>query len=85
MLSQVLADGASDGVFFLSADPRDEALAFAAMIDGLALYTRVTKHVDDRHGEANRQGARRRSLSEGGSASPSEATRSEAAAGVGLR
>ncbi len=45
MLSQVLADGARDGVFFLSADPRDEALAFAAMIDGLALYTRVTKHV----------------------------------------
>jgi TetR/AcrR family transcriptional regulator, transcriptional repressor of bet genes len=47
LLSQVLADGAADSVFFLSADPRDEALAFAAMIDGLALYTRVTKHVDD--------------------------------------
>jgi AcrR family transcriptional regulator len=46
LLSQVLADGASDGVFFFSADPRDEALAFASMIDGLALYTRVTKHVD---------------------------------------
>jgi TetR/AcrR family transcriptional regulator, transcriptional repressor of bet genes len=46
LLSQVLADGAADGVFFLSADPGDEALAFASMIDGLALYTRVTKHVD---------------------------------------
>jgi AcrR family transcriptional regulator len=46
LLSQVLADGVADGVFFLSADPRDEALAFAAMIDGLALYTRVTNHVD---------------------------------------
>lgn len=46
LLSQVLADGAADEVFFLSADPTDEALAFASMIDGLALYTRVTKHVD---------------------------------------
>jgi AcrR family transcriptional regulator len=46
LLCQVLADGASDGVFFFSADPRDEALAFASMIDGLALYTRVTNHVD---------------------------------------
>jgi len=46
LLSQVLANGAASGVFFLSADPRDEAIAFAAMIDGLALYTRVTTRVD---------------------------------------
>jgi AcrR family transcriptional regulator len=46
MVSQVLADGAAEGTFRLTATPRDEALGFAAVIDGLALYTRVTNHVD---------------------------------------
>jgi AcrR family transcriptional regulator len=46
LLSGVLADGAAEGTFALTGTPRDEAVAFAAMIDGLALYTRVTQHVD---------------------------------------
>jgi AcrR family transcriptional regulator len=46
MLTRVLADGVKDGSFSLSASPRDEALGFAAMIDGLALYTRVTTYVN---------------------------------------
>jgi AcrR family transcriptional regulator len=46
LLSDVLVDGAADGTFHLTGTPRDEAVAFAAMIDGLALYTRVTQHVD---------------------------------------
>jgi AcrR family transcriptional regulator len=46
LLSDVLAGGADDGTFDLTGTPRDEAVAFAAMIDGLALYTRVTEHVD---------------------------------------
>jgi TetR/AcrR family transcriptional regulator, transcriptional repressor of bet genes len=46
LLSGVLADGAEEGTFTLTGTPRDEAVAFAAMIDGLALYTRVTQHVD---------------------------------------
>jgi AcrR family transcriptional regulator len=46
MLTQVLADGVKDGTFSLFASPRDEALGFAAVIDGLALYTRVTTYVD---------------------------------------
>jgi AcrR family transcriptional regulator len=46
LLSQVLTDGEAEGTFRLTATPRDEALGFAAVIDGLALYTRVTNHVD---------------------------------------
>ncbi len=46
MVSQVLAGGASEGTFRLTATPRDEAIGFAAVIDGLALYTRVTSYVD---------------------------------------
>jgi AcrR family transcriptional regulator len=46
LLSGVFGDGEQDGTFNLTGTPRDEAVAFAAMIDGLALYTRVTKHVD---------------------------------------
>jgi AcrR family transcriptional regulator len=46
MLTRVLAGGVKDGSFSLSASPRDEALGFAAVIDGLALYTRVTTYVN---------------------------------------
>jgi len=46
MLSQVLEDGVSAGTFRLTAPAHDEAVRFASMIDGLAVYTRVTDHVD---------------------------------------
>lgn len=46
LLTQVLGDGAQEGKFRLTAPARDEAVGFASMIDGLALYTRVTDHVD---------------------------------------
>jgi AcrR family transcriptional regulator len=46
MVCQVMADGAADGTLRLTATPNDEALGFAAVIDGLALYTRVTSYVD---------------------------------------
>jgi AcrR family transcriptional regulator len=46
LLTQVMAGGVKDGSFSLSASPRDEALGFAAVIDGLALYTRVTTNVN---------------------------------------
>jgi AcrR family transcriptional regulator len=48
MLTQVLEDGASDGAFRLTAPAHDEAVRFASMIDGLALYTRVTDQIDSR-------------------------------------
>jgi AcrR family transcriptional regulator len=46
MVRQILADGAAEGTFRLTAPLRDEAFGFAAVIDGLALYTRVTSYVD---------------------------------------
>ena len=46
LLIQVLTGGVKDGSFSLGASPRDEALGFAAVIDGLALYTRVTTNID---------------------------------------
>jgi AcrR family transcriptional regulator len=46
LLTQVLEDGAAENSFRLTAAARDEAVGFASMIDGLALYTRVTHHVD---------------------------------------
>jgi AcrR family transcriptional regulator len=46
MLTKTMADGAKAGAFRLTGPPRDEALRFAALIDGLALYTRVTRQVD---------------------------------------
>lgn len=73
LLTAVLTGGVKDGSFSLSASPRDEAFGFAAVIDGLALYTRVTTSVDIvtarrvakqyidelRPKKANRRGARR--------------------------
>jgi AcrR family transcriptional regulator len=46
MLTQVLEDGVSEGTFRLTAPAHEEAIRFASMIDGLAVYTRVTDHVD---------------------------------------
>jgi AcrR family transcriptional regulator len=46
LLSTILAEGAQAGTLRFSVPAMDVALALAALIDGLALHTRVTKHVD---------------------------------------
>jgi AcrR family transcriptional regulator len=46
LLSTILAEGAQAGTLRFNVPAMDVALALAALIDGLALHTRVTKHVD---------------------------------------
>jgi AcrR family transcriptional regulator len=46
LLSTILAEGAQAGTLRFTPPAMDVALALAALIDGLALHTRVTKHVD---------------------------------------
>lgn len=46
MLVEVLTEGAMDGSLALRSAPEDEAVAFAALIDGLALYTVVTTRIE---------------------------------------
>jgi AcrR family transcriptional regulator len=46
LLTAVLTQGASEGTLCFRGSAMDASLAFAALIDGLALHTRVTKHVD---------------------------------------
>ncbi len=46
LLTAVFTQGASEGVLSFLGTALDASLAFAALIDGLALHTRVTKHVD---------------------------------------
>ena len=38
--------GPSEGTLSFRGSAMDASMAFAALIDGLALHTRVTKHVD---------------------------------------
>jgi AcrR family transcriptional regulator len=46
MLIEVMEAGIRSGELAIRGDVRDEAMAFAALIDGLALHTRVTEHVN---------------------------------------
>jgi AcrR family transcriptional regulator len=45
-LTQVVGDGARAGELVLAGTAREEAMGLAAMIDGLALYARVTYQLD---------------------------------------
>lgn len=46
LLSAVHEQGAREGTLSFRGSALDASMAFAALIDGLALHTRVTKHVD---------------------------------------
>jgi AcrR family transcriptional regulator len=46
LIAAAVETGVRDGKLRVSGSPRDEAMAFAALVDGLAVHTRVTKHVD---------------------------------------
>lgn len=46
LLTAVFSQGTAEGALSFRGSALDASLAFAALIDGLALHTRVTKHVD---------------------------------------
>lgn len=46
MLAGILEEGVAQGELMLGQEPRAEAMALAAAIDGFALHSRVTEHVD---------------------------------------
>jgi len=44
-LASVIGAGVTTGEFHLTQSPRDTAIALPALIDGLAVHVRVTRHI----------------------------------------